>query len=75
MTISVLTDVVEDIHCKLSNVLHEFQNQLPNNHGLLIRPQLRNQITKSYKKKFSLRRFDLLPKSMVGRKKFNAKFR
>ena len=68
-------DVLQGIHAKLHSLLQEFQKQLPQCHGLLIRPQLRKQLKKSYQRKFTLKRLKLLPKSTTKRKKLNLKFR
>ena len=72
---NISVDVVEGIHTKLCSLLHEFQEQLPQEHGLLIRPQLRKEVIKSYKARFTLKRLNLLPKCTIRKKKFNAKCR
>lgn len=72
---NISVDIVEGIHTKLRSLLHEFQEQLPQDHGLLIRPQLRKEVIKSYKAKITSKRLNLLPKCTTGKKKFNAKYR
>ena len=71
----ISVDVVEGIHTKLCSLLHEFQEQLPKDHGLLIRPQLRKEVKKSYKARFISKRLNLLPKRTTRKKKFNRKYR
>ena len=46
----VAVDSLETIHCKLSGLLEEFKQLLPTCQGLLIRPHLRSETIKSYKR-------------------------
>jgi len=39
-------EVVDGINTKLQSLLTEFQDKLPPDHGLLLRPQLRKEIIK-----------------------------
>ena len=66
--------VVEGIHTKLCSLLHEFREQLPQDRGLLIRPQLRKELIKSYRAKFTSKQLNLLPKCTARKKRFNAKY-
>ena len=72
---NISVDVVEGIHTKLCSLLHEFREQLPQDRGLLIRPQLRKELIKSYRSRFTSKRLNLLPKCTARKKRFNAKYR
>ena len=58
---NISVDVVEGIHTKLCSLLHEFREQLPQDRGLLIRPQLQKELIKSYRSRFTSKRLNLLP--------------
>ena len=66
---------LETIHCKLNGLLEEFKQLLPTSQGLLIRPHLRSETIKSYRKKLSLKRLGHLLKYKTGRKKMSATYR
>jgi len=67
-------DVVERINTKLRTLLNELQDELPQDHGLLIRPpQLRKDVLRPYRLRLMSKRLNLLPKCAM-KKKFNAKF-
>ena len=72
---NVSFDALEGIQAKLSILLQELQEQLPQSHGLLIRPQIRKQIKKSFRRKVTLKRLTQLPKCTTKRKKNDSRFR
>jgi len=67
-------DVVERINTKLRTLINELQDKLPQDHGLLIRPQLRKDVLRPYRLRLMSKRLNLLPKCAMKKKKFNAKF-
>ena len=67
-------DVVETINTKLRTLLNELQDELPQGHGLLIRPHLRKEVIRSYRVRFTSKRLNLLPKCTIKKKRFNAKY-
>ena len=71
----VAVDSLETIHCKLNGLLEEFKQLLPTSQGLLIRPHLRSETIKSYKKKLSLKQLGHLLKHKTGRKKMSSAYR
>lgn len=71
----VAVDSLETIHCKLNGLIEEFKQLLPTSQGLLIRPHLRSEAIKSYRKKLSLKRLGHLLKHKTGRKKISATYR
>ena len=71
----VAVDSLETIHCKLNGLQEEFKQLLPTSQGLLIRPHLRSDTIKSYRKKLSLKRLGHLLKHKTGRKKISAAYR
>lgn len=72
---NISVDVVEGIHTKLCSLLHEFREQLPQDCVLLIRPQLKKEVIKSYEARVTSKQLNLLPKCAVRKKRFNAKYR
>jgi len=72
---NVSFDAMEGIHDKLSILLQEFQEQLPQSHGLLVRPQIRKQMKRSFRRKVTLKRLTQLPKCTTKRKKNDSRFR
>ena len=71
----VAVDSLETIHCKLNGLLEEFKQLLPISQGLLIRPHLRSETIKSYKKKLSLKQLGHLLKHKTGREKMSSAYR
>lgn len=72
---NVSFDTLEGVQAKLSTLLKEFQEQLPQSHGLLIRPQMRKQMKRSFRRKVTLKRLAQLPKCATRRKKNDSRFR
>jgi len=68
-------DVVERINTKLQTLLNELQDKLPQGHGLLIRPQLRKDVLRSYRLRLMSKQLNLLPKCTMKKKRFNEKLR
>ena len=69
---------LEEIHKHLLQLMTKFKSKLPQQEGLLLRPQLRKQLKLSRQKKISLRSKhtkELPPSSRRGRKKANAAYR
>ena len=68
-------DSLETIQCKLDGLLEEFKQLLPTSQGLLIRPHLKSEAIKSYRKRLSVKQLGHLLKHKTGRKKLSSAYR
>ena len=71
----IAVDSLETIQCKLDGLLEEFKQLLPTSQGLLIRPHLKLDVIRSYRKRLSLKQLGQLLKHRTGRKKLSSAYR
>ena len=68
-------DILIDLNDKLQKLMEEFKSKLPQQDGLLLRPQVRKRLKLSLQKKVSKGTKPLPPQSKRGRKKQSFDYR
>ena len=63
------------INAKLSELLTDFKSQLPQNQGLLIRPEVQKILKKSQQRKHAVAIASQLTTTRRGRKRADARYR